>query len=96
VHRCLRTSDPAIRAIGGTSSPLATPAAPSAPIRCPPTSFDVATGKQTDKAQVMIVDGRIPQVGKVGDAIPAGATRVDLPGPPWDARTRHVWELPYT
>src|SRR3954466_1794168 len=41
---------------------------------------DVATGKQTDRPQVVIVDGRIPQVGKQGDAVPAGATRVDLPG----------------
>src|SRR5262245_44753964 len=41
---------------------------------------DVATGKQTDKPQVVIVDGRITQVGKQGDAVPAGAIRVDLPG----------------
>src|ERR1700704_2157313 len=41
---------------------------------------DVATGKQTDRPQVVIVDGRITQVGKQGDAVPAGATRIDLPG----------------
>src|SRR5215470_3276869 len=41
---------------------------------------DVATGKQIDRPQVVIVDGRITQVGKQGDAVPAGATRVDLPG----------------
>ena len=41
---------------------------------------DVATGKQADKPQVTIVDGRITKVGKQGDAVPAGATRVDLPG----------------
>ena len=41
---------------------------------------DVATGKALDKPLVIIVDGRITQVGKQGDAIPAGATRVDLPG----------------
>ena len=41
---------------------------------------DVATGKQTDRPQLVIVDGRIAQVGKQGDAVPAGATRVDLPG----------------
>src|SRR5215468_1479715 len=41
---------------------------------------DVATGKQSDRPQVVIVDGRITQVGKQGDALPAGATRVDLPG----------------
>jgi imidazolonepropionase-like amidohydrolase len=41
---------------------------------------DVATGRETDKPQVIIVDGRITKVGKQGDAAPAGATRVDLPG----------------
>ena len=41
---------------------------------------DVATGRQIDRPQVVIVDGRITQVGKQGDAVPAGATRVDLPG----------------
>jgi imidazolonepropionase-like amidohydrolase len=41
---------------------------------------DVATGRELDKPQVVIVDGRITQVGKQGDAVPAGATRVDLPG----------------
>lgn len=41
---------------------------------------DVATGKQTDKPQVIIVDGRITAVGRQGDAIPAGAEKVDLPG----------------
>jgi imidazolonepropionase-like amidohydrolase len=41
---------------------------------------DVATGQELNRPQVVIVDGRITQVGKQGDAIPAGATRVDLPG----------------
>lgn len=41
---------------------------------------DVASGKQLDKPVVIIIDGRISHVGKQGDAIPAGATRVDLPG----------------
>src|ERR1051325_11463744 len=41
---------------------------------------DVATGKEIDRPQVVIVDGRITHVGKQGDAVPAGATRVDLPG----------------
>ena len=42
--------------------------------------IDVATGKPVDKPLVIIVDGRITRVGKQGDAAPAGATRVDLPG----------------
>jgi imidazolonepropionase-like amidohydrolase len=41
---------------------------------------DVASGKSLDKPLVIIVDGRITRVGKQGDAVPAGATRVDLPG----------------
>jgi imidazolonepropionase-like amidohydrolase len=41
---------------------------------------DVASGKQVDRPLVVIVDGRIAQVGKQGDALPAGATRIDLPG----------------
>src|SRR5215831_13377568 len=42
--------------------------------------LDVATGRETDRPQVVIVDGRITQVGKQGDAVPSGATQVDLPG----------------
>jgi imidazolonepropionase-like amidohydrolase len=42
--------------------------------------IDVASGKATDKPQLVIVDGRITAVGKQGDAVPAGATRLDLPG----------------
>ncbi len=41
---------------------------------------DVASGKLIDRPQVTIVDGRITAVGKQGDAVPAGATRVELPG----------------
>jgi imidazolonepropionase-like amidohydrolase len=42
--------------------------------------LDVATGKELPRPQLVVVDGRITQVGKQGDAVPAGATRVDLPG----------------
>ena len=41
---------------------------------------DVATGKEADKPLVIIVDGRITAVGKQGDAVPADAEHVDLPG----------------
>ncbi|MET3527032.1 imidazolonepropionase-like amidohydrolase [Phenylobacterium koreense] len=41
---------------------------------------DVATGKQVERPLVVITDGRIVSVGKQGDAIPAGAQQVDLPG----------------
>jgi imidazolonepropionase-like amidohydrolase len=39
---------------------------------------DVLTGKLVDHPQVVIVDGRISAVGKQGDAVPAGAERIDL------------------
>ena len=42
--------------------------------------IDVATGARIERPQVIITDGRITQVGRQGDAIPAGAERIDLPG----------------
>ena len=41
---------------------------------------DVATGKLVDQPLVVITDGRIVSVGRRGDAVPAGAQAVDLPG----------------
>jgi imidazolonepropionase-like amidohydrolase len=42
--------------------------------------LDVAAGKYLDNPQVVVTDGRITAVGKAGDAVPAGAKVVDLPG----------------
>jgi imidazolonepropionase-like amidohydrolase len=42
--------------------------------------LDVATGREADRPQVVIVDGKIAKIGRQGDAVPAGASRVDLPG----------------
>ena len=42
--------------------------------------IDVATGARIDRPQVIITDGRIASVGRQGEAVPAGAERVDLPG----------------
>jgi imidazolonepropionase-like amidohydrolase len=42
--------------------------------------LDVASGKYVEKPLVVIVDGRITAVAHQGDAVPAGAERVDLPG----------------
>lgn len=42
--------------------------------------LDVASGKYVDNPQVIVTDGRITSIGKKGDAVPAGATMVDLPG----------------
>jgi imidazolonepropionase-like amidohydrolase len=42
--------------------------------------LDVASGKYIEKPLVVITDGRIAAVERQGDAVPAGASRVDLPG----------------
>lgn len=42
--------------------------------------LDVASGKYVDNPLVIVTDGRITAVGKKGDAVPAGAKMVDLPG----------------
>jgi imidazolonepropionase-like amidohydrolase len=59
---------------------LATPAAAKTVVVTADKLVDVASGNQVDRPLVIIVDGRITKVGKQGDAVPAGATRVDLPG----------------
>ena len=42
--------------------------------------LDVASGKYVDNTLVIVTDGRITSIGKKGDAVPAGAKVVDLPG----------------
>ncbi len=42
--------------------------------------LDVASGKYVDNPLVIVTDGRITSIGKKGDAVPAGAKVVDLPG----------------
>lgn len=42
--------------------------------------LDVASGKYVDNPQVVVTDGRITAVGRAGDAVPAGAEVVELPG----------------
>lgn len=42
--------------------------------------LDVRSGELIENPQLVVRDGRIATVGKVGDAIPGGATRIDLPG----------------
>jgi len=42
--------------------------------------LDTKTGKYLEKPLILIEDGRVASVGKAGDAVPAGAERVDLPG----------------
>jgi imidazolonepropionase-like amidohydrolase len=42
--------------------------------------LDVASGKYVEKPLIVITDGRIAAVEHQGDAVPTGATRVDLPG----------------
>jgi len=42
--------------------------------------LDVTAGRMVAHPQIIITDGRITAVQTVGDPLPAGATRVDLPG----------------
>ncbi|HEY2749929.1 hypothetical protein [Phenylobacterium sp.] len=42
--------------------------------------LDVASGKYVDKPRGVITDGRISAVEHQGEAVPAGAEPVDLPG----------------
>ncbi|HEV2530365.1 amidohydrolase family protein [Phenylobacterium sp.] len=43
-------------------------------------ALDVVSGRYVERPLVVIVDGRIAAVERQGDAVPAGAERVDLPG----------------
>jgi imidazolonepropionase-like amidohydrolase len=40
--------------------------------------IDVLAGREVERAQVVITDGRIVSVGRQGDAVPAGARRLDF------------------
>ena len=42
--------------------------------------IDVVSGRTVERPQLTITDGRIVAVGTQGDAVPANARRVDLPG----------------
>lgn len=42
--------------------------------------LDTKTGKYVERPLVIIEDGRVVSVGKAGDAVPAGAEQVSLPG----------------
>ena len=42
--------------------------------------LDVATGKYVEKPLVIVTDERVSAIEHQGDAVPAGAERVDLPG----------------
>lgn len=39
---------------------------------------DVLSGRSVDRPQIAVTDGRIGAVGRVGDPVPADATRIDL------------------
>ncbi len=42
--------------------------------------LDVRSGRYLQQPQIEVVDGRISRIGRAGDPLPAGATRVDLGG----------------
>ena len=57
---------------------LATPTSAETVVISAAHMIDVLAGRQTDLPQITIVDGRIVAVGKQGDPVPAGATRLDF------------------
>jgi imidazolonepropionase-like amidohydrolase len=59
---------------------LASPTAAKTVVVTADKLVDVTSGRELAKPQVVIVDGKITQVGKQGDTAPAGADHVDLPG----------------
>jgi imidazolonepropionase-like amidohydrolase len=69
-----------VAALGAALAVTAAPADAGTVVVTADKLLDVATGKLSDRPQVVIVDGRITKVGKQGDAVPSGATRFDLPG----------------
>jgi imidazolonepropionase-like amidohydrolase len=76
-----RTSLAALAALAALALAAGTAAAaPTTVVVTADKLVDVASGATRDRPQVVIVDGRITKVGKQGDALPTGATRVDLPG----------------
>ncbi|MER8124745.1 amidohydrolase family protein, partial [Acinetobacter baumannii] len=42
--------------------------------------LDVRGGRMIERPQIVVRDGRIAAVGRAGDAVPADARRVELPG----------------
>lgn len=57
---------------------LAAPASAETVVVTAAHMVDVLNGRETDRPQVTIVDGRITAVGKQGDPVPADATRLDF------------------
>jgi imidazolonepropionase-like amidohydrolase len=57
---------------------LVSPAAAETVVVTAAKMVDVLAGKEVDRPQVTIVDGRITAVGQQGEAVPAGARRIDL------------------
>jgi imidazolonepropionase-like amidohydrolase len=67
--------------IGALTALTAAAAAASTTVVTADRLLDVATGRWIDKPAVVVVDGRIDAILAQGaSAIPAGATRIDLPG----------------
>ena len=56
----------------------ASPAAADTVVVTAARMVDVLADREVDHAQVVVQDGRISSVGRQGDAVPAGARRIDL------------------
>lgn len=62
------------------ASSLAVPALADTVVVTADRLVDVAAGRMVERPQITITDGRISAVGAQGDAVAAGARRIDLPG----------------
>jgi imidazolonepropionase-like amidohydrolase len=65
--------------LGLALSPLAS-AQPGDVVVTADRMLDVRSGRMVERPQLLIRDGRIAAVGRAGDAVPADARRVELPG----------------
>jgi imidazolonepropionase-like amidohydrolase len=71
---------PLLSALVAVLAPLAANAQSASTVITAERLLDVRTGRYVERPQLLVRDGRIAAVGRAGDAVPADARRVELPG----------------
>ncbi|MFZ5657876.1 MAG: amidohydrolase family protein [Pseudomonadota bacterium] len=71
---------PLLLALASALAPATAAAQAPATVVTAERMLDVRTGRLVDQPQLLLRDGRIVSVGRRGDAVPADARRIDLPG----------------
>lgn len=71
---------PLLVAIASALAPAMAPAQSPATVVTAARMLDVRSGRLVERPQLLVRDGRIVAVGRMGDAAPADARRIDLPG----------------